>query len=735
MVVGLLLLFLSGLGVVLYIGYEIDNNTRHNETVLELAEHIEQEARLVSIDLLPAFQALHSLDLAVSKHLAEFQFYTLDADRDPTLLRDTLSSLQFAFVQLQQDAPTAIAAADRAALEELIGVLVDITREGLDIESPNQLVQLLSDSEDVINEYVKQVRDIRLKLDSTVVAQGEDISLDMGIAKQNLTEQKSLLSRLKYATIGSLTLMLLFLISVTVLLFRILQNRLSAVADYASAISDGEYTAMIRCVSPDRIGDMANSVAHMGARMAALVKDAELKADTAVRAQKAALKLANFDTLTNLPNRKHFFDILESTIDEARRLQEKVAVAYLDLDDFKKVNDTFGHAVGDELLCAVATRLRHSVRESDLMDCGGDDVPSPKLSRLGGDEFTFLMARLHDKGEAQKIACRVLDALARPYVVSGREFTITPSLGVAMFPDDGTTVEELLRNADMAMYRAKDRGRNNVALYSREIGEDQRQRLLLERDLAKAVERGELGVHYQPKVDLQSRRIIGAEALLRWNHPQRGPVSPGDFIPLAEESGLIVPIGNWVLQQVCEQLAYWRGIGIDPVPIAVNVSGKQLTSGNLVGMVSECLEASCIPAGLIQLELTESILMNDTELAIVTLKSLRAMEVRTSLDDFGTGYSSLSYLKRFCLSELKIDRSFVNDIETDADDAAIVKAILGLAESLGLNVVAEGIENKNQMEYLKKRGCQIGQGFLFGRPMPADDLEQLLVGERIVSVA
>ena len=328
------------------------------------------------------------------------------------------------------------------------------------------------------------------------------------------------------------------------------------------------------------------------------------------------------------------------------------------------------------------------------------------------------------------IARRVLDTLARPYLIGTRELTITPSLGVAVFPSDGHTVEELLKNADMAMYQAKAHGRNNVTLYSEEIGERNRRRLSLERDLAKAIERSELSVHYQPKVDLGSRQIVGAEALLRWHHPKRGAVSPADFIPLAENSGLIVPIGKWVLQQVCLQLAQWAAHDIVQIPVAVNISGKQLAAGDLITTVRDCLEACDIAADSIQLELTESVLMNDTEVAVHTLKQLKDMGIHTSLDDFGTGYSSLNYLKRFHLSTLKIDQAFVRDIETDTDDASIVKAIIGLADSLGLDVVAEGVENENQVDFLRNHGCWTAQGFLFSRPLPAREFANLLGVDR-----
>ncbi|MGB5742135.1 MAG: EAL domain-containing protein [Sedimenticolaceae bacterium] len=724
MVFGIVLMVVGSLAVIRYIVYEIDNNTRQNEVLLGLSQHIELESQLVSQHLLPAFKLLHSLDITVSRHLAEFELYVLDADRGHESLTSSLSDMQSAFDRFPRDLHAATAI-DRDELEEIVAVFGDITNEALDVRSPNQLQQLLSDSEDVFAEFQSSLADTKTRLDNTVLESSEHMTQDLRSAGANLSTQRRLLSRLERTSVGSLSLLVLLLLIVSALLFRVLQRRLGKVSDYARAIADGRYKSDIDFESSDHIGDVAESVSHMGTRLASLLEESQKKTEIAVHAERAALKLANFDTLTGLPNRQHFFSILESVLTQARQLEEKVAVAYLDLDDFKKVNDSFGHSIGDELLCAVADRLKHNIRESDSIARDTCDSPPPKLSRLGGDEFTFLITSVHDAGEARTVARRVLDTLARPYLIGTRELSITPSVGIAVFPNDGDSVEALLKNADMAMYQAKAHGRNNVTLYSEEIGERNRRKLNLERDLAKAAERGELSIHYQPKVDLNSNRIIGAEALLRWQHPKRGSVSPADFIPLAEESGLIVPIGKWVLQQVCTQLSDWATHGIAQVPIAVNISAKQLACGDLIGTVRDCLEASDITADSIQLELTESVLMSDTDLVVRMLNELKGMGIHTSLDDFGTGYSSLNYLKRFHLGALKIDRSFVRDIETDADDASIVKAIIGLADSLGLDVVAEGVENERQVDFLRRHGCRTAQGFLFSPAVPAVEFVSL----------
>ncbi len=736
MILGILFIAVIGITITLYIAYEIEKNTAHNKDVLERITHVEVKAVLISGRFLPAFKALHTLDVTATRHVLEFELYVLDFDRDQGLLVASLSRLETAFEKIPKKLQN-VAVIEREELEEIMGVFTDITHEALEIRSPNKLFQLLEDSEDVFSEFRAQLDRTRNGFDHAVSELSEAIIQDLQNSRENMTLQQTMLKRLENVSRWGLSFLILFVLFVTILLFHILQHRLNIVAKYAHSIAEGQYTSTIDFTSSDNIGGMAESVGHMGSSMAALVKELENKAAIADRLARETKRLAYYDALTGLPNRQHFIEELEFSIEKAQKTEEMFAVAYLDLDDFKKVNDSYGHSMGDQLLCAVADRLMQNVRDDDAIARSVSDRDPPVLfpSRLGGDEFTFLIKRVHDRGEAEIIARRILCALVRPYQLDNREISITPSIGVAVFPSDGTTVSELLKNSDMAMYQAKESGRNNIKLFNAKISNQQLRRIGLERDLTKALEREELNVHYQAKIDLNSCKIVGAEALLRWQHPQRGMVSPVEFIPLAEDSGMIVPIGNWVLQQACNQIVQWQSKNIAPVPIAVNVSAKQFVRSDMVSVVSDCIGIAGICPEYIELELTESSLMEDTVLMVDTLSKLQKIGIMANLDDFGTGYSSLSYLKRFPLSTLKIDRSFVRDIETNVEDAAIVKAILAMSNSLGLKVIAEGVETESQASFLKKHGCQEAQGYLYSKPLPAHAFTDFLMQGTTASVA
>ena len=734
MVLSVLLIALGSITSLRSITHEIDKNIAQNNVTLEQSEHTEHASQEIADSVIPAFTFLHSLNVVVSRHVMEFELYILDFDRDQKLLVDSLSVLETVFSRYPENSQY-FSEFDRRELKEIVDVFVDITNEALEVRSPNKLFQLLADSEDIFADFQTQLNRRRSVLDKAVKLLSSDIKQDLHETRSSLLLQQNMLQNLdNYITWGTV-LLILFLLLVTILLFRSLHRRLDAVAEYAHSISKGNYLSTIDFTSSDKIGEMAESVCHMGGSMAALVEELENRAEIAKRAERTAKRLAYYDSLTGLPNRHNFVESSESAIAEAYRLEKNVAIVYMDLDDFKKVNDSFGHNVGDSLLCAVADRLTHCVREGDTIARSVSDPMVIIPSRLGGDEFTLLIKQLDNPSEAKKVACRIHETLSRPYQIDDQKLSITPSMGVAVFPGDGITVSQLLKNADMAMYQAKDMGRNTVKCFNAEIGEHQAKKLTLERDLSRALEHEELSVHYQAKVDLSSGRIVGAEALLRWEHPQRGVISPMEFIPLAEENGLIVPIGNWVLRKVCSQLVQWQSEDIDPVPIAVNVSARQFTHGNLISLVRDCMGIADVCLGNIEIELTESILMTDTELAVDTLNDLMKMGVKTSLDDFGTGYSSLSYLKLFPLNALKIDRSFVRDIQTDAEDAVIVKAILALSKSLDLKVIAEGVENEFQVNFLKKHGCHEAQGYLFSKPVSTQEFTALLMQGAIASVA
>ena len=423
---------------------------------------------------------------------------------------------------------------------------------------------------------------------------------------------------------------------------------------------------------------------------------------------------ANHDALTGLANRNLLKDRLHQQLALAHRYKRTFSVAFIDLDNFKLINDSLGHDVGDRLLRIAGERLAACVRDGDT------------VARPGGDEFVLLVAERSNEGGAYRVVQRVMAALAPPFQIDHREFNVTCSVGIASFPRDGQDAETLLRNADTAMYRAKESGRNTFQLYSSEMNVNVGERLSVETDLWRALERDELRLYYRPKVELKTGRIIGTEALLRWQHPVRGMILPGKFIPVAEESSLIVQIGRWVIETACAQNVAWQNAGLPHVPVAVNISARQLHNKDLVPSVRSALAASGLEPKYLEIELTESAAMLSVDRAMSTLSELRAMGVQVSLDDFGTGYSSLSHLKRFPVTRLKIDQTFVRDLATDVDDAAIVRAIIVVAQELSLDVTAEGVETAQQVAFLTAHNCSEAQGFYFARPSPAKDVLALL---------
>ncbi len=424
--------------------------------------------------------------------------------------------------------------------------------------------------------------------------------------------------------------------------------------------------------------------------------------------------LAYHDALTALPNRRLFNDRLEVAIATASRKNQRLALLFLDLDNFKHINDGLGHAAGDELLQETARRLRRKVREEDT------------VARLGGDEFILLLVGIQEAEYAAVVAQRILDDLARPFLLRGKELYLSASVGVTLFPDDGSEAESLVSNADMAMYRAKTAGRNNYKLFTPALNEKVQRRMALEGALRQAIGNQEFLVHYQPKVELAGGRVVGMEALVRWERPGHGLVSPGEFIPLAEDTGQIVAIGRWVLDQACRQAQAWNQGGHRDLAVSVNLSPRQFQQKDLVPMVTETLGASGLDPRNLELEVTESMLMSSVDEAIVTLGELSDLGVRLSMDDFGKGYSNLYYLKRFPMDTLKIDRSFVQDVATEPDDASIVDTIINMSKSLGLKVIAEGVENHDQLRFLKERRCDQMQGYLFSRPLPSEGISQML---------
>lgn len=430
-------------------------------------------------------------------------------------------------------------------------------------------------------------------------------------------------------------------------------------------------------------------------------------------AEQQIYRLAYYDTLTDLPNRSLLYSLLEQAISEAHRKHEHGALLFLDLNRFKHINDSFGHSPADTLLAEVGKRLAAALRKEDV------------VSRLGGDEFVLALFDISRREDAAIVARKVLAALAEPFFIEGHEVLLSASVGISIFPDDGRDAETLIRNADVAMYRAKQLGDSGYLYYSREMNLRSLERLKMEGGLRHALDRNEFLLHFQPQLDLVSNRIIGTEALLRWSSPGHGMISPAQFIPVAEETGLIIPIGEWVIDAACKQLRAWLDAGLSPVKVAVNLSPRQF-SQNLPRTVMRYLKTYGLPPDLLEVEITESMLMHNTESVVAMMQEFASAGVVISLDDFGTGYSSLSYLKRFPIDTLKIDQSFVQGIPQDANDSAIATAIISMAKALKLRVIAEGVETEAQLDFLKSAGCDEIQGYWFSKPIAADAYAQLL---------
>ena len=431
-------------------------------------------------------------------------------------------------------------------------------------------------------------------------------------------------------------------------------------------------------------------------------------------AQERIERLAHYDTLTGLPNRSRLQDQLAAATANARGAQTKVAVLFLDLDRFKDINDSLGHAAGDALLVAFAERLRGCIRAEDA------------VIRLGGDEFVAVLTEVKKSDHASMVAEKIIKATTKPYLIAGQEIVATLSIGISVYPDDGGDMGTLVRNADMAMYAAKEAGRNTYQFFSATMDRKASMTLSLENGLRKALAHGEFVLHYQPQLDLSSGRIVGVEALIRWQHPEQGLISPAQFIPFAEERGLIVPIGEWTMQEAFRQNREWQRAGLLAVPVAVNISPLQFQQKDFVKKTMSLAEAAGLAPHHAELEITEGVIMRDVQAAQATLGTLKEMGFQLSIDDFGTGYSSLNYLKRFPIDKLKIDRSFVHGLPADADDAAIVSAIIAMAQALRLKVIAEGVETEEQIGFLRAKGCDQVQGYYYHKPLPAEELIGLL---------
>jgi diguanylate cyclase (GGDEF)-like protein/PAS domain S-box-containing protein len=416
--------------------------------------------------------------------------------------------------------------------------------------------------------------------------------------------------------------------------------------------------------------------------------------------------LAHHDALTGLPNRRLFMDIVHGELAQARRNHKRLAILFLDLDRFKEINDTLGHKTGDEMLKAISVRLKANIRESD------------RVARIGGDEFNVILADIARVEDISAVTNKIMNSFRKPFMIAGHELHMTTSIGISVYPDDGEEIDTLFRYADIAMYHAKETGKNTYQFYNPEINIRTVERMKMEGWMRRAIERGELTVYYQPQINIRTNKIVSAEALVRWEHPKLGLLEPNRFIPLAEETGFIISIDEWVMRNVCQQSALWQADGMPPLCMTVNLSARQFQNPELVNKVSQILDETGMDPDCLDIEITESLAMSNVESTAIRLRELSEMGVHISIDDFGTGYSSLSYLKRLPIERLKIDKSFIQDITTDPDDRAIINAVTAMAHNMRMKVIAEGVETEEQLSFVHSSDCDEVQGYLFSRPLP-----------------
>jgi len=479
-------------------------------------------------------------------------------------------------------------------------------------------------------------------------------------------------------------------------------------SDFRYSINDCSYEVKLFVSGPDKILAIVHDITGKGADALQTIPHAYQ------------------DSLTNLPNRYLFQDRLKTAIAHAARKQRLIALLHIDLDNFKRVNETLGFDMGDRLLCSVADRLITSLRKTDTVTRLITQDTESLMARIGGDEFTILLTEITKIQDAALVCKRIISLLSKPFIIESEEVFITASIGISVYPSDGADVNSLIKKADIAMNQAKKQGKNSYEYYSESMNTSTLERFTMENKLRKALERNEFMLFYQPQIDISTGRIIGVEALIRWLQPDLVLVKPGEFIPVTEETGLIVPIGEWILRSACAQNKAWQSEGIEPFNMTVNISGIQFQQDTFIEMVAQALYDSGLDPSYLKLELTESILMKHTENSIEKMNLLKGMGIEISIDDFGTGYSALSYLKRLPVGILKIDRSFIKDVATNPDDEAIVRAIIALAHNLDIKVIAEGVETKKQLGLLRGYGCDAAQGFLICPPINPASLAQFI---------
>lgn len=473
--------------------------------------------------------------------------------------------------------------------------------------------------------------------------------------------------------------------------------------------ADAQYKASL---TEDRLKESYNKLEAAYKEVSLTQKELGTKYEELKRSEENNRKIAYTDYLTELPNRTAFTERLDHVMNTLRK-EEVIAVMYIDLDNFKNINDILGHSYGDELLIDVTHRLKQAMDENDY------------LARFGGDEFIVLSQNIEDVGLFEEKIRKIQKVFSFPFVLSLKEFFVTISIGVAYAPRDGKTTQSLIKNVDLAMYSAKENGKNTYCFYDESINDRLLNKIEIQSELRQAIDNNEFEVYYQAQIDLESNKISGFEALIRWNHPVKGKVEPGDFISIAEQTGLIVPIGKWVMQEACKQLKYWEDKGFD-VTMAVNISSRQFFDTDLVAMVKETIDATGINPVNLELEITESVVLDNIEYSIEVIEQIKELGVRFSLDDFGTGYSALNYLRMLPVSNLKIDKSFLDCLTENQSDQKIVSSIINLAKNLDLNVIAEGVENEEQAAFLRSIDCKVAQGYLYSKPVPKADANELL---------
>ncbi|MFK5925565.1 MAG: EAL domain-containing protein [Desulfuromusa sp.] len=539
-----------------------------------------------------------------------------------------------------------------------------------------------------------------------VLYNGESLGLLM--IRVDLAKVNNVLIRYTWIGAGVFIIYSLLAFLLANSLQRLISDPIKSLALSMQTISrEKNYSLRVQKTSNDALGSLFDGFNEMVAEIE--IRDQELLSSEANLEY-----LANHDSLTKVANRMLFHDRLEHSLARAKRMKSRLAILFIDMDRFKNINDSLGHGIGDQVLCAVTERMNILVRDADT------------LARVGGDEFVIILDQIKKTNDVGRYVQKLLRKMAQTIDISDHSLHVTASVGVSFYPENGEDADSLMRAADIAMYQIKDKGGNSYQFYSPDMDSDARESLMLENQLREALQKKQLMLYYQPQYELKTGRLIGFEALIRWNHPDLGLVSPLDFIPLAEESGLIVPIGEWILHTACKQLKKIQEQWQLPLNMAVNLSPRQFLHSSLVQTVAEVLYRTKLEPRFLELEITESMVMGNIDRSISKMDEFKKMGVQLAIDDFGTGYSSLEYLKKFPISKLKIDQSFVRELGTDSNDTAIVNSVIALGKSMNLEIIAEGIETVEQLDLLKKEGCDQGQGYLFGRPMPVTALPALL---------